>query len=715
MRRFTRWVALRSNSVQAEFLRATVTPIAFLCVAFLWSQDAAAQVEERETSEDQSEDSAPLAADEVELSDPSPDQGIDQRVESGKLRIPGQDTGALKRDSKIDRRLVLLKDRVKREVADRRQRLPSGQTKKLSELGLADLTRPKSHKVNDAGAIQVYVVVDSVTAAVQNALRAAGLKIDLAVPKMNTVQGWAPYDKIDSIGELGFVSRVKLPGYAVHRTGSVNTEADSLLNADDLRSMSSPGPYDGSGVKVGIISDGVDSRASAIASGDLPPTITIHPTIGGSGDEGTALLEIVHDLAPGADLYFAGPETSAEMVAAIDWMANTVDCDVICDDLAVFDQAIFEDGPVALEARDAVTTSGRIYVSSAGNAATRHYQGGYTNSGIRKFGVITTWHDFKVGPGSDIGLNFTIPAADPGPPLVPGRMTVVLQWTDAFGTSSNDYDLVVANTAMTSAFGASLNVQNGNDDPYEIVQLANSGPTAVNTVVMVYAASAFSRTLELYVYGATPGDDDLTAADSIWGHPAVTEVISCAAISALDPGLNDIESFSSLGPSTITVPTTQVRATPTITSLDGVSVTGAGGFPSRFYGTSASAPHVAAICALILERHPGVTSAEVRAVLAGRSLDRGTPGFDNTFGNGLIDAQLLASGLSDSSEVWVDFAYLSTEVGTEAEPFNTLAEGLADVESAGIIFTKAGTSTEMADINQLVDIVPVGGEVSILP
>jgi len=136
------------------FFRTTLNLIALLCVAFLWSQDVAAQEEQKETSEQNAQKPDPLSEDTVVFPDPLPVQDPNQRIESKRLILPGQNSGAPKGNTKIDRRLSLLKDRVSREVADRRQRIPGGQTKQLSELGLADLTQPKTHKVNATGAIQ---------------------------------------------------------------------------------------------------------------------------------------------------------------------------------------------------------------------------------------------------------------------------------------------------------------------------------------------------------------------------------------------------------------------------------------------------------------------------------------------------------------------------------------------------------------------------------
>ena len=74
------------------------------------------------------------------------------------------------------------------------------------------------------------------------------------------------------------------------------------------------------------------------------------------------------------------------------------------------------------------------------------------------------------------------------------------------------------------------------------------------------------------------------------------------------------------------------------TTIDGVSVTGVGGFPSTFFGTSAAAPHAGAVAALILQADPSLTPAEVASLIQNTSTDRGSAGYDNTYGYGLVDA-----------------------------------------------------------------------------
>ena len=114
--------------------------------------------------------------------------------------------------------------------------------------------------------------------------------------------------------------------------------------------------------------------------------------------------------------------------------------------------------------------------------------------------------------------------------------------------------------------------------------------------------------------------------------------IAVGAIDASDPGNDDIEPFSSQGPVTISYPSPVSRSKPDLCGIDGVTVTGAGGFPVPFYGTSAAAPHIAAIAAQLWGAFPAKTGDEIRTTLYSSALDLGSAGYDNVFGYGRADA-----------------------------------------------------------------------------
>jgi subtilisin family serine protease len=381
--------------------------------------------------------------------------------------------------------------------------------------------------------------------------------------------------------------------------------------------------YDGSGVVVGVISTGIDSLAASQASGDLGVvTVPLDPrcrTRSGF-DEGTAMLEIVHDLAPGAGLLFSGPGTSLEMVDAINCL-NAAGADVIVDDLVFFDQPFFEDGRVAQTAAAAVA-SGVSYHTAAGNYGDHQYLFETYRPGPDGF------HDFDPnGSGETLNL-ISIPPGD--------ELSCYLQWADPFGASSNDYDLYAVDLSSHTIVSRSEDPQDGSQDPSETVQVVNLGLTSADVGIAIRLSAGVARPLKLLC--PKPGTPMQYASTQfgISGHAARPEVIAVAAINAQDPGLSDIENFSSRGPAPIFFPSPVTRPKPDIAAFDYVTTTVPGFAP--FPGTSAAAPHSAAVAALLLSKNPNLTPAQVRSILTSTAVDIGPAGFDNAAGFGRIDA-----------------------------------------------------------------------------
>ena len=454
--------------------------------------------------------------------------------------------------------------------------------------------------------IHTYIHVYTFGSAERAQLEARGIRIEIVNEDYGIVQAWVPLDKIEEVAEISFVKRVAPPSYATTMAGSVSTEGDSILNADQLRALG----FDGTGVRVGVISDGVDNMDAAQGSGDLPATVTIQTHLG-SGDEGTAMLEIVHDLAPGAELGFCSGMTTLQMLDCVDDLTNVFGADIIVDDLGFFNMPFFEDGPIAL-AVESVVSSGVFYTSSAGNQAQEHYQGLYMDSGDGN-------HSHEISPGNK---EFGVTGAS---------VTIILQWSNLGGASSDDYDLCLESEDATTC-ALSNEIQDGDDLPYEARVLTCPGPAGCNVQVRLISGNA--QTLELFVLDGTLDINDRVTADCIFGHAAVAEVLAAAAVDQATP--NTIESFSSRGPVTILFPATEIRQKPDLTATDGVTVTGAGGFPSPFYGTSASSPHIAGVAALLMSG--GRTASAVRVALSQSAVDLGPAGRDTDYGYGRIDA-----------------------------------------------------------------------------
>lgn len=517
-----------------------------------------------------------------------------------------------------------------------------GITPDTARAGAATALSNRMVRVDGRGLVQVYVETSALGAAERGSLNGLEARIELVNEELGIAQLRVPLHRIEAAAGLPFVERVTRPHYGRLRAGSVMTEGDTILQADQLRGLG----VDGSGVKVGVISAGALSIADSQASGDLPGGIT---TFGSCDlaqwgalpcDEGTAMMEIVHDLAPGATLGFGAVSTSLEFIQRVNQLVNNFNADVVVDDIGFFDEPFFEDGPVAAAVK--AVKNQVVFVSAAGNSGDSHYEKDYvpaTPTGTA-LAFAPSVHNFggAAGQSKDTSLNVTV---QPG-----GSFLVVLQWNDPFGYSSNDYDLYVLNSAESVFLGGSAGFQNGSQDPIEATGFFHppsaTSPRTVKIEVVRFAGAP--RRLEMYFFlsGATLNQYNV-AGGSVFGHPGVAGVLAVGAINAFDPGNNTIEPYSSRGPSRVDFPSLKKRDKPDIIGIDGGSTTGPGAFPSTFPGTSAAAPHIAGLAALLIDLVPGATPQEVRQALRNTAIDLGSTGFDNTYGNGL--AQALPAGV----------------------------------------------------------------------
>jgi len=448
-----------------------------------------------------------------------------------------------------------------------------------------------------------------------------------------TVVAWVEVSRLVPLASVPGVTQIHPVLPPVVNSGSVMSEGDRIHLADQVRARYG---LTGAGVKIGIISDGVDHWSTAAATGDLPANLHVLRNSHG-GDEGTAMLEIVHDTAPDAELYFrdCGSNT-LDFNNGIDALADA-GCTIICDDIGWIGDPFFEDGTIATHVQTLTSTRNILYVSSAGNQAQEHYQGMYTQDGT------TNWHDFSGGTASrykSLYINF--------PPGASAQ--IVLEWDDPWTGSANDYDMYLYTLGGGEMLARSDYTQNGNDEPIEYLSWVNSGSSTVDTEIDILNVNgaAEPRTLEVFIYyqgGTRVYSNNIVTADSIFGHPAAPNAVAVGAIRASDPSVDTIEYFSSRGPSTIRYPGTVLRSKPDVTGIDGVSVTGSGGFPSPFYGTSASAPDVAAVAALVWSGAPARKASEVRTALLSSSDDLGSAGPDNTFGYGRVNAVAFTQAL----------------------------------------------------------------------
>ncbi len=445
-----------------------------------------------------------------------------------------------------------------------------------------------------------------------------------------------------------------LPAAMFMPTGPINSEGDTTHRAAEARAFYGT---TGAGVKVGVLSDGVNSLSSQQAAGELP-AVTVLPGQAGSGNEGTAMLEIVYDLAPGAQLFFATAFTSQASFAQNILDLRTAGCDIIVDDVGYFREAVFADDNVA-QSVNTVTASGALYFSSAGNEGNKDdntsgvWEGDFLDSGTGTAGTVTvaggTFHNFGGSTNDQL-------TASNG-----GGAPIGLFWSDPLGGSANDYDLYILDAGLTVVVNAATNVQDGDDDP---VELSTISPGVGRRLLIFKKTGAALRAVHLNTFrgrlaisttGQTHGHSAAAAAFSVAATPAAGPIGAPPNPTGPFPGPfnsgNLSELFSSDGPRRVFfnpngTPVTPgnflfgtnggvVRQKPDITAADGTASAVPGFNP--FFGTSAAAPHAAAIAALLKSAGP-FTPVQIRAALTSSAIDIEAPGVDRDTGAGIIMA-----------------------------------------------------------------------------
>ena len=440
------------------------------------------------------------------------------------------------------------------------------------------------------------------------------------------------------------------------------SEGDTAHRANPARRTHS---VDGTGIGIGVISDGVRTLADRQSSGDLPARVTVLPGQAGRGDEGTALLEIVHDLAPGAELYFAtGSGGQAQMAANIESLCEA-GANVIVDDIGYTNEAAFQDDIVA-QGVNAAVAGGCVFFTAGGNdgnltdGTTGVWEGDYAagTSLIVDGETLGVRHDF----GGGVEANAVSGSA------FRGVSAIVLQWADPLGASANDYDLFLVNEDG-DVIASSTDTQDGTQDPIEAILSPIFDFSGFSVVVV--KASGSDRYLRVHAFG---GRLAIQTAGNLHGHSAAENAISVAMVDVRTAagsgnvfnGTESVRTTNSDGPRRIFFQPDGTAITagnfsstggkllqkPDLTAATCVT-TATPGF-STFCGTSAAAPHAAAIGALMLEAAGGpdrVTLAQLRTgVTTGTAvLDIETPGVDRDSGAGIV----MAPGAVDAVDLAV--------------------------------------------------------------
>lgn len=546
--------------------------------------------------------------------------------------------------------------------------------------------------------VVIDAVAESDAAVLLGELEALGLENGSSYGRL--VSGLLPIGEIRRMANLESL-RFARPAYSSVSVGSTTSQGDQAIRSDDVRTIFG---VDGTGVVVGVLSDSFDCATAPltdatadVASGDLPPGIVVLDDSACPGiDEGRAMMQIVADVAPGAGQAFHTAVTGqANFANGILELASVAGADVVVDDILYFAEPMFQDGVIA-QAVDTLVASGVPYFSSAGNSGRTAYESAFVNSGFQPIGGSTeVAHDFDPSAGFDPFQQVTLPT---------GTTFFSLHWNSpAFSVSgapgsSNDLNIYLVDAALTTLLAGSFSANVGGD-PVEVMAYTNNGPpTNFNLLITLAAGSSPGRMK--YVVSNTDATigEFATNSSTIYGHAnaAGAEAIGAAAYFntpefGLDPAV--LNPFSSAGPTPILFdlagdPVLEVRAKPEFVCADGGnntffgvdSAADADAFPN-FFGTSAAAPHAAAVAALMLEVNPKLTPAEIYSNFEGTADDMGPVGFDDDTGFGFCQADLAVAlvcgeSLDLTPGQWKLFS-LACDVGSANQVSDLVGDDLA--------------------------------------
>jgi hypothetical protein len=506
------------------------------------------------------------------------------------------------------------------------------------------------------------------------------------------------------------------------QVGSVTSEGVEAMNVDEARNNFN---VDGEGITIGVISDSYDrnlltdiSANDDVLSGDLPgsgnPNGYNQPvnilddsddnSMNGADDEGRGMLQLIHDVAPGAELAFhtGGAQTDKDLAGAIDDL-TAAGADIIVDDLGAVDEPFFQDG-LSSQAIDNAAAQGVAYFSAVGNYANDSYESEFraVESEVDSAGNSTTsipglegyvFHDFNPEAEVDIFQGITLEAFE--------GISLDFQWDEPFASvggkgASNDLDIFLLDSE--NKIVASSTESNVGKDAFEQLNFTAFTDEEAGEYNLVIgqntAAGGQAPSLIKYIdfsqTGAIKDAEYFTGSSTAFGHENAVGGEAVGAVPYQDTpafGADQpaISESSSIGNTPILfddqgnrLPESEIRPQPQISAPDGTNTTffipdndtDGDGLPN-FEGTSAAAPHAAGVAALLLEANPNATPDRVYQALETSAIDMDSPytsgadpGYDTATGYGFIQAdralsEILGTSNTDiasSSDSQEDFA-----------------------------------------------------------
>jgi PKD repeat protein len=478
---------------------------------------------------------------------------------------------------------------------------PSTQDSPVSASSQAAVARVASqYGVPLSSAGTVTVVLESQpgrsTSSTAAALAAAGVSRAAIETTSTLVKATVSLSQLSSLAAgVSGISYIR-PPYIPYPM-AVTSQGVAAIGADAYHA----GGFDGSGVKIAVIDLGFAGLSAAQARGDIPYSAHEHD-LTGTGlqtgiTHGTAVAEIVHDVAPGAELHLIKIADEVDLDAAVTYCLGQ-GIDVINHSLGWYNTNYYDGtGTIPDIARRAIS-GGILWVNAAGNEAESHWEGFFSDG------------------NADGWLDQTITLYASGS----SQIVLFLTWND-WPQASSDYDLYLYDPSST-LIASSTKYQTGTEEPTESIQVA---ATISGTYTVRIRGTGF-KSLELFSLSHTLSP--AVASSSILAPANTAEVVAVGAIDHASYTTGPQEPYSSQGP------TNDGRTKPDLAAPDKAS-TGTAPY-TTFYGTSGAAPHAAGAAALLLDRDPSLSEPALRSQLLSQTISMGSM---NVYGNGRLFLQ----------------------------------------------------------------------------
>jgi hypothetical protein len=515
-------------------------------------------------------------------------------------------------------------------------------------------------RFNEKGWVQADIHYDCAAETPTQALVSAGLSLGASVrlAPFCVIEGWVTPDRLSQIAAVAGVKRVTLPAYAVHprlkgtaaapaasSAGAIDLNGVKIMHADQFVTQTGAS---GAGAKVGVQSGGISNLNVIQARGELPPVQVVTPTDGSSspaGDEGTALLEELHAVAPGAALTYCGPSTYVEYTSCLSQMI-AAGATILVDDIIFPQQDLLSSDSSEVQAVEQLLTQnpGVALFTAAGNYNGSYWEGNYSPVALSSLGL----PPLTCPSGGVTQTDYYVAQFDGDPSQLltvkqPTSVPVAFAWADPPDQNLSKFDVYWVDRADSTQSGC-LAARTAADNL--ISQNVDFTASAYTVYIATPDATPAGKFLKLWI-----GGDGLTSLSKPTIGSVVTPqayasgAVTVGAVNGSDGVGNKIESFSSVGPATLLFPQQTQIQVPTLVAPDGINVDATGTyfagslFPDgNFYGTSASAPNAAGVAALIQSVFPASSASQLVAALktGATQLSSTTP--DGTFGYGRIDA-----------------------------------------------------------------------------